>query len=413
LPAELRPVVIGLLSDRSAGVRAIAIQALNATRLDPAEAPAVEALLTRAATDVRRGALTLLASLPPAAARASAARLAAGKVKRQRDAAAELLREIAKGDGSAALSGDGPEPGQPEDLRVTLTANRSAPTPPRPAFPSPRPDPRAARLLRELDQVAVRHRDVPVTVASWPGGQQMLFGDVRFFPSPLAPHRALSLRQTGGGNRPAALTLADGMVLGPEFQQWWAGRPAALRGEDDGRDALRCFVLAAVTRVTADAGLPPAPVLAALGLGRAEDQSLNWRYASERRHAGEPPESLGHLAAVQAVTAWLTAEHASGPVVDECLDALEAILAAVPPEVLTAVPAQDPQPGWPASRVARDDWRQRVPGIPWHRVLTALLELRPDLFTTARLCRWFGLMRWLERPDPGATAWPVADDLLA
>src|SRR5690348_15943606 len=100
LPAELRPVVIGLLTDRSSWVRAIAIKALTATRLDPAEAPAVEALLTRAATDVRRGALTLLASLPPDDARASAARLAAGKAKRQRDAATELLREIAGKDGA-------------------------------------------------------------------------------------------------------------------------------------------------------------------------------------------------------------------------------------------------------------------------------------------------------------------------
>ena len=416
LPAELRPVVIGLLSDRSPGVRSIAIQALTAARLDPAEAPAIEALLTRAATDVRRGALTLLASLPSPDARASAARLAAGKVKRQRDAAAELLREIAKRDGSADVPGDGP--GQPEDLHVTMTVNRTAPTPPRPAYPGSRPDPRAAAILQALDQVAVRHRDVPVTMADWLGGQQVLFGDVRFFPSPLAPHWMRPPRQPGRDTGPAALSLADGMALGAAFQEWWAGRPAALRGEDDGRDALRCFVLAAAGQLVTGAGLPSGLPAAAL----AEERQLNWWHAAERQLAGEPPEPLHHLAAVQAVTGWLTAEHASGPVVDECLDAVEAILAAVPQEMLaaivasemlTAVPTHDPQLVRSAGWVTHDDWRHRVPGIPWHRVLTALVELRPDLFTTARLRRWFGLMRWLERPDPRATAMPVGDELLA
>jgi len=94
LGADLRPVVVELLRDRSSHVRQAAIGVLTKTRLAPAEAPAVEALLTRAAADVRRGALTLLMSLPPEAARASAARLAARANRRQREAGAELLRTL-------------------------------------------------------------------------------------------------------------------------------------------------------------------------------------------------------------------------------------------------------------------------------------------------------------------------------
>lgn len=428
LPAGLRPVVIGLLTDRSSWVRAIAIKALTATRLDPAEAPAIEALLTRAATDVRRGALTLLASLPTDDARASAARLAAGKAKRQRDAAAELLREIAGKDGAgtgtgaaapgaaadpAAIPAGDAGPVPIEDLRVTMTVNRSAATPPRAAFSGPRPGPQAARILQALDQVAVRHRDVPVTITNWQGSQQMLFGDVKFFPSPFSQPWTRPPRQPGGEPAPATLSLADGMVLGAAFHEWWTGRPDALRGEDDGRDALRCFALAAVTRPAPLAGLPPGSPVAALLAGVAPDRGMTWWHATERRVAGDPPESLNNLAAVQAVTAWLAAEHAGGPVIDECLDAFEATLAAVPRDVLTAVPVPDPRFSPPPGRLAHGDWRYPVSGSPWHQMLTALLELRPDLFTTARLGRWFGLMRWLEKPVPQAEALPVGDALLA
>jgi hypothetical protein len=420
LPAELRPVVIGLLTDRSSGVRSIVLKALTATRLDPAEAPAIEALLTRAATDVRRGALTLLASLPPEDARASAARLAAGKAKRQRDAATELLREIAGkagtgapgsgAAGSAAIPADGAGPAPVEDLRVTMTVNRSAPTPPRAAFSGPRPGPQAAQILQALDQVAVRHRDEPVTVTNWQGSQPMLFGDVKFFQTPFSQPRMGPPRQPGG--EPAPASLAEGMVLGAAFHEWWTGRPDALRGEDDGRDALRCFALAAVARPAQPAGLPSGSPIAALVAGMTEDRRPKWWQAAERRVVGDAPESLSNLAAVQAATAWLAAEHASGPVIDECLDAFEATLAAVPQDVLATAPASDPllvQPG----HLAHDDWRHLVPGSPWHRMLTALLDLRPDLFTTPRLSRWFGLMRWLERPVPQTEALPVSDALLA
>ena len=107
-PSSVRSV-ISLLSDRSSQVRGIAIKALTKTRLPPSEAAAVEALLTRAATDIRRGALTMLASLPPDAARASAARLAASKDKRQRDAPpVELFREIGGKPRHGAVGEPGP-----------------------------------------------------------------------------------------------------------------------------------------------------------------------------------------------------------------------------------------------------------------------------------------------------------------
>src|SRR5262249_57909024 len=106
LTADLRAVMVRLLGDRSSSVRQAVIRALSRTRLAPSEAPAVEALLTRGAADLRRGALTVLASLPPDAARASPARLAASAAAGQREAAADLLRAI----GAAPARGHGDVP---------------------------------------------------------------------------------------------------------------------------------------------------------------------------------------------------------------------------------------------------------------------------------------------------------------
>src|SRR5260221_9947535 len=83
---RVAPLAVALLTPR---VRRCVIEALGKTRLKPSEARAIKALLTRSAADIRRSALTLLASLPPDAAHASADRLAASPDKGQRDAATD------------------------------------------------------------------------------------------------------------------------------------------------------------------------------------------------------------------------------------------------------------------------------------------------------------------------------------
>jgi hypothetical protein len=376
---EFRPVVIGLLTDRSSYVRGIAIKALTKTKLDPAEAPAIEALLTRAASDLRRGALTLLASLPTAAAHESAARLTASKDQRQRDAAAELRR----------LLGGAPSGDEPRDPRATLAGGRSEPARPRRLARAPRPDERSAQILREIDEIAVRHRDVPVTIASWQGQREMLFGDVRQFGPPFGvlvrPGLPMDAGDAGG---------PGGIVLGEVFRAWWTGRPDGLRGPDDGRDALRAYALGA-------------------SLGAREDQADWWRDLL-RQFTGNPPAGLSQLAAVRHVTSRLAAEHANGPVIDECLDAVEANMAAVPHDVLTAVAERDPRMFQPSGGVPSGDWRRRLHGShPWHTLLAVLLQTRPELFTAAQIERWYRLMRWVERPAPQAEPLPVSDQLLA
>jgi len=419
LSAEFRPVVIGLLTDRSPHVRGIAIEALSKTKLDPAEAPAIEALLTRAASDLRRGALTMLASLPPVAAGESVGRLAVSKDKRQRDAAAELRRVLGAGTSGPRASSPGthgtitPAAGgdNHEDLRATYLAGRSDPARPRPLARGPRADQRSAALLREIDEIATRHRDVPVTLTNWQGRQEMLFGDVRHFPAPFGPRPGTGLTTgTADAGDPSR------MVLGEVFRAWWADRPGALRGPDDARDALRAHALAAsLTAGGSGSAFAIGSVVTVLA-GRFSDANAgqaDWWQDLLRQFTGTPPPALSHPAAVRHVTSWLVVEHANGPVIDESLDAIEATLASVPRHVLTAAAERSPRLVQPAGHIPPADWRNRLHAHPWHALLAGLLRTRPELFTAAQIERWYRLMRWVERPAPQAEPHPVSDQLLA
>jgi hypothetical protein len=233
LTAEFRPVVISLLSDRSPRVRGIAVKALTKTSLPPPEAGAVEALLTPAATDIRRGALTMLASLPPDAAQASAARLAASKDNRQRDAAVELFREIGAKPRNGAVGDPRPVQSPIENLHSALAAGHTRLAQPRRPKQRRRPDGRAANVLTALGEIAARHRDVPVAISSWQGSREMLFGDVQHFPAPFGNplQTARVWAGVGAGTRmPGGTPAKTGeRVLGEAFREYWACRTALRR----------------------------------------------------------------------------------------------------------------------------------------------------------------------------------------
>jgi Family of unknown function (DUF5724)/Domain of unknown function (DUF4132) len=399
LTADLRPVVVKLLGDRSPSVRQAALAVLTRARLAASEAPAVEALLSRGAADLRRGALSLLASLPPEAARISAARLAASADTRQREAGAELLR----------TTGDAPPGEQAGDPGPVQADARARTTPRTPQAPKRRRGSgreQATGILEALDELAAEHRDTLVQFSSWQGSKQMLFGDIAWFPVPFGPASPHL-----DGPAPEAA-----MVLGEVFRDWWQTRQAGLRGPDgdDGLDAMRAYVTAQLAQGERHAEATP-------GLAGRGD----WWQSGLRELAGRFPGRLRYPAAVLHAAGWLAAEHATGQVVGECLDALEWTLARVPRSELTA-PRQPEQARYEAAlgsfryghlqapgTLSRDDWRRGLASHPWLGMLRGLLRTQPALFSPEQIARWYRLMRWTEQPYPGAPPLPPDDRLLA
>ncbi|HEX8006576.1 MAG TPA: DUF5724 domain-containing protein, partial [Trebonia sp.] len=378
-----RRFLIGLLNDRSKHVRQPVVRRLAAAGLRPAEAPAVEALLTSGASGLRRELLTLLASLPPEAARASAARLTASTNKRQRDAASELQTligaDLVSGDDTGAtVPSDAPGPAAeaPEtadDILASVARGRTAPATPRQPDVSAEPRPtydagRARRDIEAIEEIIEQHWNTPITVSNWQGSWEMLFGDIWQQSS-----RYELLPVNADGTR---------MLLGDVFRAWWRDRPDA--GNDAG-DAFAAYLTAEL----------PGPE-------HDEDprRGGKWPSGSIQRLAGTLASGSRlprYPRVVQHVTRHLAVEHADGAVIDECLDSFEDTLASVPDDVLARTPLvhQDQleyQPGY--------GWRNF--SHPWRSLLSEVLHECPDLFTPAQLGRWFRLERWLESPVPDA-----------
>src|SRR5207244_12643381 len=110
---------------------------------------------------------------------------------------------------------------------------------------------------------------------------------------------------------------------------------AGVGGVDGGLDALPAYSLAQPHPVETQL---ESPLIRALTAFTGSD----WWRKTRRQLAGDPPKGLEHPDLVRHVTTCLVAEHVNGKVIDECLDALEATLARVPREVLTAAPDDSP-----------------------------------------------------------------------
>jgi hypothetical protein len=427
LTADVRDVLVELAGDRSQWVRQPVIEVLRKVRLAPPEATGIEALLTRRATDLRRGAITLLATLPPGQARQSVDRLALSSDASQRAAATELARVLgipapagadwspessaaadpavrgasAPGSGrvAGARAGGVVAKSAPiEDLRVTMVDPAARSEPRQPSRVRRRhgyADGRAGRLVAALDEVAAKHRDTLISLQSWQGRRKMLFGDIRWFPGPFGSEMPV----------PAEDDAGSGMLLGDYFREAWRVRPGATEpGADDGLAALRAHVVAQVAWASGRFGAGAAGA---------------WWHETLHGLAGGKPDRLRFPAAVQHAALWLVAEHSTPAAITECLDALESTLAAIPASALRAKPPVLPAGAMPTYVFSmgsivpyHSDWRNRLPGHPWLMVLSGLLGTRPDLFEAEQIRRWYRLMRWVEQPHPQARPRTVDRPLL-
>lgn len=91
-----KAMVLKLAADNSSSVRVEAFSALSSLKIEPQDAPELEILLTRKASDLRMAVITALARLPDGHALASARRLIASGDASQRHGGEELAAQLVK-----------------------------------------------------------------------------------------------------------------------------------------------------------------------------------------------------------------------------------------------------------------------------------------------------------------------------
>jgi len=396
-----RDAVVRLVGDRSSSVSEQAVRALIDHELAPGDEQALEALLTRRSSSLRRGVIGLLAQQPVDRVIASAIRLWNQRDEPRRDAACELLAAAVGARDEARrcaeqLAEDGASERQRELLAPLLVsagdAEQAAPvvlcdlagrTPWRTPVPSlpPALDPRAGALLDSLDDLAHGYKDHAVTLHRWDGDVEILLGDLQWLPSAFAWNRDPQALRDDVPSR-------SDLLLPEVFRSWWEGRP-----ESASPDAPH--LLLQVFLSIHDTHLVP-----------GYWHSTTWWTDLLERRAPSSGVMLRHPQICCHVAGWLLLEAATVDVTSRCIDGWEGALADIPESVLATTARIDdegqPQGAgvdvWYGHGV---DWRATAVRDPWTLVVGGLLTRRPDLVSDDHLRRLMGILRWLDTPFSG------------
>lgn len=169
---EEREIAFSMLSDLSETVREHAFKLMQLANITPEEALTIEPLLSRKASDLRRGVIRLLLKQDAAHCRASIERLASSGDPLKMKAAEELKSELEPAAVSAATLADGFGLFQPEKrtapakLRGDLIAKISSAV--------------SDHLLSSLDELIAAHRETSVTIKGYNDQEtQQLLGNLR------------------------------------------------------------------------------------------------------------------------------------------------------------------------------------------------------------------------------------------
>ena len=375
---DRRRLLIELAADRSEWITRIAFEALSQAPLDAGEAESIEALLTRSRGSTRSAAVTLLAGQPDANALASAERLLSSTKKPMRLGGLDLLRQLADSDrggreparlaaehaAARVLSADekalvesitsaeddpptlddGLGLFDPNDLESTTAPKTRRITVTTPTL---------GRLLTAADEFATAYQETPVTVTTWSGTSQELYGNVRWLPFPKA------------GQSP------DEEVLHDEWVDWWS------RQKVHKHDLERALM--------------------ALEEG---DPYRGHHVIHDRLARKLVPRSLqiGNRRAVAVALWWRWVEHGTSESIDFLLDGFENALGAVPAKHL-----ENPLISVGTAPHDREvDWRESSRLLTWRHTLNTALGLRPDLFSAEAGRRLWSLHSWIDRPSPTA-----------
>ncbi|HZT42855.1 MAG TPA: DUF5724 domain-containing protein [Chthonomonadaceae bacterium] len=417
--AECREMLFALTGDPSSDVREQALKAIAQYKVTEAEVQKVERLLTRKASDLRRGVLSLLMKQDDAHTLESAERLLAAGDAGQRLAGLELLREMAKAERApdrcrqqaARYLEERPRRTEAEEelIAAFLTPETEVPTlenglglfdPAQRTKPAqPRAIPRLAfateasvALLQSLDEVIHAHRETTVIIADWHGQPEQILGNLNWgFPDPNI--------QTPAQEDVVRLPLHE------VWEAWWTGRPASQR-DRDGFELLRA--IAGGNRPHKAAGPPldmPAllqqgfDMLKSLGhtdqaiesvVDKLREQLAPLQAAVTQKQADGPAVTNRYPAIRKALLQWMLRLHPPAGAVDFLLDAFETQLALVPKKLM------EPDPN--AKIWHGDGWRGRHDVAVWLALVRQHRDLVPEAWTDAHHRRLYGLLRWMDEP---------------
>lgn len=398
---EIRATLFHLLSDASSWVREQVIGLLNHCKITPDESVQLEQLLTRTASDLRRGILGLLLSQADEDAIASAERLLVAKKAPQRQAGLELLRELVqrnrrveRAHSLAAEYQTRPKLTVTETQLLTSILQAEAEAtltdalglvrveeltpiaPPQVTAATQIVTPASIRCLLALDELIHEHRQMPVKLVE--RGEEELLGnlDWRF------PHIDPKLSMEENLER---LPLSD------VWLNWWRDRATDLRDVDD-LELVRAIVPRFHHRPDPFSTSPDS----------TEQPSLTDRVLADlHAHAGETPSSLRYERQINSIIQWLLYLHPPEQVFEYYLDAIATFLSTLPINAL----ANDPQ--W----IGVQYWGpQRQVG---QFIAFWVHAARPysASATEAQKIRWWHLVRWSDRHLPGqwvlTTLWDV------
>jgi hypothetical protein len=403
-PGTHRGRLLDLLADRSGNVRDTVLRVLGrATPPTPAEAPALEALLTRKAAALRRGVLGLLLRQDDTATLASVERLRTGDAQ-QRVAGAELLRELVAagraGDAASRLArAVAADPSASDgERRLVASVVGDAAAPPTPTIqlidhtrrtPADAPSTGPFGLgglrrgvdlvLTSLDAWLAEHRDLEVTIRGWDGSPEVrVLGDLRHIPTPdgEVPWR----------DQHQQVPLAE--VVEP-----WLERTRPQLDADGVELAVALAGLETAERIR-----DPYGAMRWTGnLGPTDPPSWMRRMA-QQLVPDDVTDALAYRPVAGSILRWCVVREAATGWIGPLLDLAEGAVAGVPAAARRTLPTAAQALGWSwQDPPLPTDWRDGVASV-FLEVLHALDAVRPELFAPEERGRLWRLTRYVDEP---------------
>jgi hypothetical protein len=406
-----RDSLLDLAGDTSSDVRQAVFTALAKGSLQREEAERLEGYLTRKTSDLRRGAIGLLAQQKDADALGSADRLLTAKDANQRLAGLELLRQLAEAgrqlaacqERARSYQATRKQPSKEEQTqlaaiseagreKITLDnalgllnpAERSPVVPPKKRN-VPFITDAAIACLKSLDEFVHEHREAEVviehgsraTIGREGGDGPLLLGSISWgFPRPFL------------GVPPDQSKVK--LPLRELWEEWRDQRSRNCR-DQDGLELVRAWV----GLLDWDWRQP--------WQGWVKRSAAS-RLIGQTSSGGKQPVKPRYFDVVGGVLEWLLYLRPSDNTISYLLDIVETAFALVQPDQLRqliSLPAE--QPNRYAYGDQEDvDWRLAKPFQLWTTALATFSQCSSCPPGADQWARYWRLMRWLDEPMPGA-----------